>query len=73
MFGDIGHGGALLAIGIYLCQKDNEIRKSSYKIVSPYRYLFLMMGIFAFFSGIIYNDFLSLPWNLFGSCYISDH
>ena len=41
-------------------------------MVSNYRYLFLMMGIFAFFSGIIYNDFLSLPWNIFGSCYIDN-
>jgi V-type H+-transporting ATPase subunit a len=28
-----------------------------------------MMGFFAFYNGIIYNDFVSLSLNLFGSCY----
>jgi V-type H+-transporting ATPase subunit a len=33
------------------------------------RYLIILMGFFAVFGGFIYNDFASLPWNLFGSCY----
>ena len=28
-----------------------------------------MMGFFAFYIGWIYNDFLSLTFNIFGSCY----
>lgn len=31
------------------------------------------MGIFATYAGFIYNDFLSLPWNLFGSCWTHNH
>lgn len=33
------------------------------------RYLLLLMGFFAFYCGLIYNDFLSMPWNLFGTCW----
>lgn len=29
----------------------------------------LMMGIFAFYCGWIYNEFFSIPLNVFGSCY----
>jgi V-type H+-transporting ATPase subunit a len=35
----------------------------------PVRYLLLMMGFFAFYNGCIYNEFLSIPTNLWGSCY----
>jgi len=35
----------------------------------PIRYLLLLMGMNAFFCGIIYNDFLALSVNMFGSCY----
>ena len=27
------------------------------------------MGFFGMYAGIMYNDFLSIPWDLFGSCY----
>jgi len=33
------------------------------------RYLLTIMGFFGTYSGFIYNEFLALPWNLFGSCY----
>jgi V-type H+-transporting ATPase subunit a len=67
MFGDIGHGGVLLALGIYLCY--NQPLKKLLPSIHSIRYLVLMMGIFAFFAGWIYNDFFSIPLNLFGSCY----
>lgn len=71
MFGDIGHGGFLLAFGILLVLKNQALKESKnpISILLPGRFLFLIMGMFAFYSGFIYNDFFSLPWNLFGSCY----
>lgn len=31
--------------------------------------MIVFLGLFACYCGLIYNDFLSIPWNLFGSCY----
>ena len=28
MFGDIGHGGALFAFGVYLCAKNEELKNT---------------------------------------------
>ena len=67
MFGDIGHGGVVLALGIWL-----TVGKSAKKMLPDFyrmRYLVLLMGIFAFYSGWIYNEFFSIPLNVFGSCY----
>ena len=69
MFGDIGHGGLLLLVSIYICLQgdchDSQIIKSAFKI----RYMLLMMGFFAFYCGLIYNDMLSLPLDIFETCY----
>ena len=67
MFGDIGHGGILLAFGIWLVKDPNA--KKILGDVHSIRYLVLMMGAFAFYCGWIYNEFFSIPWNVFGSCY----
>lgn len=63
MFGDIGHGGFLFCFGIYLC-----IFRKSIPIFDEYRYLLLLMGFFAFYSGWIYNDYVGLTIDM-GSCY----
>lgn len=33
------------------------------------RYFVFFMGFFAFYCGFLYNDFMSLSLDLFGSCY----
>lgn len=67
MFGDIGHGGALLAFAIWLCY--SETAKIKLRDVYNIRYLLLTMAVCAFYSGWIYNEFFSIPINLFGTCY----
>ena len=67
MFGDIGHGGVLLAFAIWMTR--SETAKKALPDVYAIRYLLLLMGIFSFYSGWIYNEFFSIPINLFGSCY----
>lgn len=70
MFGDIGHGGILLAVAIGLVKYSDYLKKDpALQPLAIGRYLFLLMGVFAFYCGFIYNDFMSLPWNLFGSCF----
>ena len=67
MFGDIGHGGVLLGFAIWLTNSAKA--KKIVPEVYPLRYLFLLMGIFSFYSGWIYNEFFSIPLNVFGTCY----
>ena len=73
MFGDIGHGGLLLLFGIFLIYQKYEILKkyNYFNILVKNRYFILLLGFFAFYNGIIYNDFFSMPLNFFGSCYKS--
>lgn len=73
MFGDIGHGALLFCFGMYLVLWKDSIlgdrTGSLLKSLIPARYLVALMGFFALYAGLIYNDFLSLNLNLFGSCY----
>ena len=72
MFGDIGHGTLLFLASLYICMKKNEINNPSLKVLINFRYLLLIMGIFSFFCGLIYNDFMGIPLSLFNSCYQND-
>ena len=68
MFGDIAHGSILFAFGIYLIwvrHKDSAVVRA----LHPHRYLITLMGFFATYCGFIYNDFMSLSLNIFGTCY----
>jgi V-type H+-transporting ATPase subunit a len=62
MFGDMGHGCFhLLGCVCMFLFAPRDIRK--------YRFLYLLMAIFAIFAGSLYNEFFSIPFDLFGSCY----
>jgi V-type H+-transporting ATPase subunit a len=73
MFGDIGHGLMLLVVAGLVCQFGDQIlvQKNQYlNIVVWMRYLLLLMGFFATYMGLIYNDCMSIPLQLFGEgCY----
>jgi V-type H+-transporting ATPase subunit a len=72
MFGDIAHGLLLFLFATYLCQFNEGIKKSGSMLSAllPARHLFLMMGMFATFCGLCYNDFMSIPLEIFGdSCF----
>lgn len=74
MFGDIGHGGLLFLMGIYLCLCNNSIikNKNPFMALSEARYLLLCLGFFAFYCGWMYNDFFSIPIALMPSCFEKD-
>ena len=69
MFGDVGHGLVLTIFASYLCWCKDSIHNSNglFKPAVPVRYLLLMMGLCATYCGFIYNDFLGIPFNFFGS------
>ena len=77
MFGDIGHGSVLFLVGIVLTLFKEKLEKLSPVMggVLKARYLLLLMGMFATFSGIVYNDFMAIPiFASWGSCYhIENH
>lgn len=73
MFGDLGHGSILFIFALYICTlKKNVANPGPLDGLIKVRFLLLFMGFFAMFAGLIYNDFMSLPLNFFGSCYTSD-
>jgi V-type H+-transporting ATPase subunit a len=76
MFGDMGHGSLLFVIGIIMCLSNDYVvaRAPSMDAFFKIRYLVLLMGLFATFCGLIYNDFMAIPiWGAGGSCYEIKH
>jgi V-type H+-transporting ATPase subunit a len=74
MFGDIGHGGLLLLFGAALTAFPGTFNNIGLGVMVRVRYMLLLLGIFAFFIGWCYNDFMSIPIELpVGSCYENIH
>lgn len=71
MFGDIGHGLVLFLVGSLLCLLCDVIRAKApgMETLLALRYIILLMGVFASFCGLMYNDFMAIPLWLFDSCY----
>lgn len=68
MYGDMAHGFCLFFVATLLVVFSDQIKKTSARGIADVRYLLWMMGFFAIFNGICYNDFASIPFDA-GSCY----
>lgn len=70
MFGDIGHGCLMLAFALYLLINERKFMKQQldeiFGMAFGGRYCILLMGIFSIYTGLIYNEFFSMPTVIFG-------
>ncbi|EJD46160.1 V0/A0 complex, 116-kDa subunit of ATPase [Auricularia subglabra TFB-10046 SS5] len=71
MFGDIGHGAITALAALYMITQERKWAKANLsEIISMFfygRYIMLLMGIFALYTGLIYNDIFSKSLHLWHS------
>eukprot|EP00161_Ancyromonas_sigmoides_P021363 TRINITY_DN6321_c0_g1_i1.p1 TRINITY_DN6321_c0_g1~~TRINITY_DN6321_c0_g1_i1.p1 ORF type:complete len:938 (-),score=485.54 TRINITY_DN6321_c0_g1_i1:68-2812(-) len=71
MFGDLGHGSLMTLYAIYLIRNENKwnVKNMPEMIRMTFhgRYMLILMGLFAMYTGLLYNEFFSLPIDIFGS------
>ena len=71
MFGDVGHGFLMFLFALFLVLKEKSLGKTKLNEMIQTcfdgRYLLLVMAIFSIYCGFIYNEFFSIPLNIFGS------
>lgn len=72
MFGDIAHGFILFLFGLFVFVKGRSLAESfriEHLEMRSVGILLTMMGFFAVYAGLVYNDFLALPVTIAQSCY----
>jgi V-type H+-transporting ATPase subunit a len=71
MYGDVGHGFCLFLGGLLLVltEESREGKQLNELMAGLHlgRYMILMMGVFAVYCGLVYNDYLSLGLDFFGT------
>ncbi|KAL9296683.1 hypothetical protein ACSQ67_022579 [Phaseolus vulgaris] len=82
MFGDWGHGICLLLGALVLIARENKLSTQCVTVL-PFdycqrlgsfmemlfggRYVLLLMSLFSIYCGLIYNEFFSVPYHIFGA------
>lgn len=69
MFGDYGHGSLLLFLGLCMVFGYDHLKDTAAKDALFIRYLFMMMGFFSCYNGLLYNEWFAIPYPWFQSCY----
>ena len=70
MYGDYGHGAFFFVVGAIMCILAPRFEgMPQYEFAFKLRYMVLMMGFFACYNGLLYNEFFAIPNDWFGSCY----
>ncbi|KAF8015569.1 hypothetical protein BT93_H1169 [Corymbia citriodora subsp. variegata] len=70
MFGDWGHGICLLLGALVLIAQESKLSNkklgSFMEMLFGGRYILLLMSLFSIYCGLIYNEFFSVPFHIFG-------
>ncbi|KAI3464891.1 hypothetical protein Pfo_021554 [Paulownia fortunei] len=70
MFGDWGHGICLFLATLYFIFREKKLSSQKLGDIMEMafggRYVILMMALFSIYTGLIYNEFFSVPFELFG-------
>ncbi|GAB4859248.1 V-type proton ATPase subunit a1 [Ancistrocladus abbreviatus] len=70
MFGDWGHGICLLLLALFLIVRESRLASqklgSFMDMLFGGRYVVLLMSLFSIYCGLIYNEFFSVPFHIFG-------
>lgn len=73
MYGDVGHGLCVFGLALFLIIINRKLKnKKNNEILAMLlegRYMLLLMGFFAMYSGFLYNDFFAIPLNIFSSMF----
>lgn len=72
MYGDVGHGMCIFFFALFLILIYDKLKNKKSEMLSMIlegRYMLLLMGFFATYTGFLYNDFFSIPLNIFSSMF----
>ncbi|GFH10249.1 v-type proton ATPase subunit a, partial [Haematococcus lacustris] len=70
MFGDVGHAVLMIAFAALLIAKEKQLAKQDLgdmvEMLFGGRYCIMLLGLFSVYTGVMYNEFFSMPMQIFG-------